>query len=452
MTGGDTDEPTADEPSPPDPGDADTAQPSSRISYLPDGDADGLEDVFDPDEPRLPTDAAVDDGATAPVAPAAPVNMPVHPPRAAVASAYRSPQERNRSVYRRANPWYRRLGRGVTALALLGVVGVGVYVAARGTQDYLNRDQLPEAAPDVPTIRESSFLVIATTPTIQLEGTLIADFETRSFEFVGLAGTANANDRITRPDSDVVYARNQNATWRVVGADDPALDLVATIDATIDVLAGSDTADVILTSQIRRDYVNLIEESEEGEGDNTRTRYDVALDLDAFAERFPVQWQSFQQNAIPGVDDSPRLEVSMWTDDESVLVRVQDESTGWNWERLDYSSGEFEAFQPPVTQIVNPETAETAIAIDCQVDGLQFATILATCDEATAVGRQLAASVGLTDSADAPDAGPAFAALCAVLQGGEPATFEEDAYVELAGLLVDTGVCSGDTALVQPVD
>jgi len=300
----------------------------------------------------------------------------------------------------------------------------------------------------VPTIRKSSFLVNATTPTIQLQGTLIVDFETRSFEFTGIPDTPNASDSITRPDSDTVYARNPNATWRVVGEGDPAVDTVAMIDSTIDVLAGSDTADVILTSEIRRDYVELVDELEEGEGDDERTRYDLALDLAAYAERFPVQWQSFQESAIPGAE-AGSLQVTIWNDVESVLVRVQDESTGWNWERLDYAEGAFRAFQPPATQTVDPVTQETATGIECQVGDLTFITTLPSCDAASTAGRQIAASVGLADSEEAPAAGVAFASMCVVLQGGQPATYEEDAYLQLAGLLVDAGVCPGDTALLQ---
>jgi len=73
---------------------------------------------------------------------------------------------------------------------------------------------------------------------------------------------------------------------------------------------------------------------------------------------------------------------------------------------------------------------------------------LPTCEDSASVGRQLAASVGLGDGAEAPEAELAFAGVCGALQGDEARTFDDQAYLELAGLLVDAGVCPGDTTLV----
>jgi hypothetical protein len=363
-------------------------------------------------------------------------------------SAYRNPDERNRSVYRRANPWYRRLARGLIALCFISALGLGIYIGARVIQDYVNRDQLPPAGPDVPTIRTTTILVASTSSALELQGTLSFDTESGAFEFVGLAGSPNAQDRLTSPDGDQIYIVNPNATWNIATGEEP---IVATVEHAIAVLSDNTTADAILTNRLRRGYVELVDETEEGPESDQLTRYDVALDLTGFADSFPLQWTEFQADAIPGATESRRHDTSFWLDDASILVRVQDTETGWNWERLTYSDDEYVAFRPPPTQVIDPDTQAAATGIDCRIDGLDigWTTTLPTCEESQSVGRELAASVGLADSADSPAAELAFASVCTTLQGDEARTFDDTAYLELAGRLVDAGVCPGDTSLVQ---
>ena len=102
-----------------------------------------------------------------------PRDVPHEPPAMAEASTqptpgadtwYRSDHERTKSVRRRANPWYRRLGRGLVALTLLGLLGFGLYLGAREVQDYLERDRLPSAGAEVPTIRATSFQITSSAP------------------------------------------------------------------------------------------------------------------------------------------------------------------------------------------------------------------------------------------------------------------------------------------------
>ena len=400
------------------------------------------DDAFDPHEPRLPGSSET---APAPVE-APPTRSPLATP---APNVYRTPDERNRSVYRRANPWYRRLARGIVAAVIIGGLGVAAYFGARAVQDYLDRDKLPAAGSEVPDIRQSSFLITSTADEVPLQGTLTVDFDTGAYEFVGLAGSPDATDNLTSPDGQQVYAQNAAGRWQAL---DPNAPVVASIHRAIELLSDDESADAILTNRLRRGYVDLVREVDEGEDESQLTRYDVDLRLAGFAEAFPLQWQDFQRDAIPGIADDNRHSVSIWLDDEDVLVRVEDPATGWNWERVAYSSTGFEAFDPPTSQMqVDVVPAETT-TVECSIDelGLGWTTALANCDDANTLGRQLAVQVGLADVTDGPAAELAFASVCQVLQGTETRTYDDEQYITLAGLLVDAGVCPGDTALLRP--
>jgi hypothetical protein len=401
-------------------------------------------DEFDPNEPWLPVGAE-------PTTPIAEEQVPVRSPRAVpTANVYRSTEERNRSVYRRANPWYRRLARGVIAASLLAALGLGVYLGARELQDYLGRDRLPAAGAEVPAIRESSFLVNSTGAFAPLQGTLTVDFQTGAFEFVGTAGSPNATDNLTSPDGGTVYALTTAGRWQQLG-DDQAV--VTSIKRTIAALSDDTTADAILTNRLRRGYVDLVRQVEEGEGDQARTRYDVDLRLAQFADDFPLQWQDFQTNAIPGIQVASRAFASFWIDPDDVLVRVVDDRTGWRWDRLEYSTNAFTAFAPAAAQIDAVVPASDVATIACRIEALDldWATALPTCDEAAAIGRELTVSVGLADDAASPATELVFANVCTSLQGTEPRTYDDPDELKLAQLLIDTNVCPGDINLLQPV-
>jgi hypothetical protein len=334
-------------------------------------------------------------------------------------------------------------------VCFIGAAGLGVYVGARAIQDYVNRDSLPAADEEVPTIQSSTVLITSTGTPLALQGTLSFDTSSGSYEFTGLAGSPNATDRVSSPDGETVYILNPNATWTIASGDE---EIVASVEAAVDLLSDNTTADAILTDRIRRGYVELLDETEEGLEPAQLTRYDIALDLDGFAESFPLQWDEFRTDAIPGATEESPHEISMWLDDDAVLVRVRDEQSGWSWERLMYSDGEFVAFRPPPMQVIDPVTQEAATGIDCTLDALDISwtTTLPSCDESEAVGRQLASSVGLATGVDTPAAELAFASVCSTLQGDDVKTFDDPAYLELAGLLVDTGVCPGDTSMLEP--
>ena len=72
--------------------------------------------------------------------------------------------------------------------------------------------------------------------------------------------------------------------------------------------------------------------------------------------------------------------------------------------------------------------------------------------EAFDTGRQLAVTAGLAERSSDPGAELAVATVCSVLQGDTPRPYDDPRYITLGGLLVDAGVCPGDTALLRPAD
>lgn len=394
--------------------------------------ADGFEPA--PDEPALPRDTT----AAPPPTAATPLRAaPANP----VGSAYRSTDERNRSVYRRANPWYRRLARGVIAMTLIGALGVGVYVGAREVRDYLARDQLPAEGAEGPPIRQTSVLVTSTTPQLSVAGTITFDVQTGAFEFVGTPGGPDTGVRLTSPEPGIVY-RQDGANWRPVDDGDAR---VAAITEAISVLRDDTTADAILVNRLRRGYVDLLRQVDEGLGDDQLTRYEVAMQLTQFADAFPLQWNQYRQEALPGVQESRRHVVSIWVDAEDALVRVEDPTTGWNWQRLAYSDDAFEPFEPAPADVLEPTATITVAGVFCSIDqlGIGWTTQLGDCSEAVALGREFAVTAGLADSSDSPAAELAFAATCVALQDGQTEVDDEPT-LALAELLDAADVCPGD--------
>ncbi len=273
------------------------------------------------------------------------------------------------------------------------------------------------------------------------------DVSTGAFEFVGSPDSPNAADWLTSPDGDTVYARAGAEQWRRLPADD---DLTATIREAMEVLSRSDDADAILTSRIRRGFVELDDEVDEGNGRTRRTRYDVRLELDRFADDFPLQWANFSNDIAPGIRPSPNYPLSFWLDGENVLARLEIPAAGWSWDRLAYSDRAFEPIRPPADQLVEPEVLPSELRT-CSVAGAEFSTSLDDCEQARLIGRQLAVSVGLAAAGDDEAAEETFVAVCNAAQGAAPAgdLADEDARA-LAELLSDSGVCPGDPELIRP--
>ncbi|MDW3213777.1 MAG: hypothetical protein R8G01_07270 [Ilumatobacteraceae bacterium] len=255
---------------------------------------------------------------------------------------YRSDQDRFRSVHRRANPWYRRLARGVIGLAFLAAAGIGLFFAARLVQDFLDRDRLPAQGVDLPEIRSTSFELRSTAPAPQLDGTLTLDAATKAFEFIGRGTGSQAGIQVVSPDGATVYMRVGAGNWeRPVGGE----QIVTDVTTAVAYLADDDSADDILTSQLRRGYVDLLDRTEIGTDDEVR-QYELRLDTRSFEDDFPLQYSQFEQRAIPGVQSVRGLLVTITLDDDDVLVGVDDAGTNWSWQRLAYSDQPFAPIDP----------------------------------------------------------------------------------------------------------
>ncbi len=275
------------------------------------------------------------------------------------ATWYRSDHARNKSVRRRANPWYRRLGRGAVALSVLTVIGLGLYFGARATQDYLNRDRLPAPGAEVPEIRETSFQIRSSSPAPELDGILTLDATTGAFQFVGRGGGPQSGIELVSPDGSTVYVRESSGAWRLTESDNAVDEAVR---QAVGFVRNDKNADAILTNRLRRGYAELTAQTTEGEGDNELTKYEIELDTLGFSVDYPLQWREFVSDAIPGVQTSRSLPVVIWIDSEGVLVRVRVEQTNWSWDRLAYSSLPF--VPPNVEPAASAETTATTQPVD----------------------------------------------------------------------------------------
>jgi hypothetical protein len=256
---------------------------------------------------------------------------------------YRNEQDRFRSVHRRANPWYRRVARSVIGLCFLAAGGVGLYFGAQLVQDYLDRDRLPSVGQDVPTIRATSFEIRSNAPAPVLDGTLTLDTATKAFEFLGRGTGQQAGVQIVSPDGAAVYARSGTSNWELAA---PGDKIAADAKVAAEYLYDDDSADDILTTPWRRDFVELIERTELGTGKAELRRFELRLDTDTFEDRSPVQFGDFQRQAIPGVRAARALRVTITLDHDTVLVQVDDEGTNWSWQRLTYSDQPFTPVDP----------------------------------------------------------------------------------------------------------
>lgn len=256
---------------------------------------------------------------------------------------YRTDQDRYKSVHRRANPWYRRLGRAIIGLAFLAAAGIGLFFGARLVQDYLDREKLPDQGETLPEIRTTSFEVRSTTPAPVVDGTITLDTATKAFDFVGRGTGPQAGVQILSPDGASVFTRRGGEAWQIaLPADQVAVD----VRRAVAYLSDDDSADDILTSHVRRGYVDLVERVEVGEGDDAVRRYRLQIDTVGFDQSFPLQYREFQDRAIPGVQKARALPVTIAIDIDSVLVEVKDDSSNWSWQRLSYSDQPFTPLDP----------------------------------------------------------------------------------------------------------
>jgi hypothetical protein len=253
---------------------------------------------------------------------------------------YRSDSDRARSVYRRANPWYRRLARGVTALCLVVIVGGALYVGARELQDYLSRDRLPGIGAELPEIRTSTFLVSSSDPAV--DGTITIDEVTQAFQFTGSVGGPQAGLTLVSGADGGVLATRDGVSWVAPAPDDPAVSGIRTI---VPYLLGVDGADDLISNRMRP-FVELERQETEGVGPSSIERYEMLVDTEGFSEGNPLLWTAFGQQTIPSIDRGDAVPITMWLDQENVMVRLRAATADWSWERVEYSD---QAFEPTTT-------------------------------------------------------------------------------------------------------
>ncbi len=228
-------------------------------------------------------------------------------------------------------------------MAFLAAGAVGIYFGAQLVRDFLDRDQLPAEEAEVPTFRSTTIEIRSTTPAPVLDGTLVLDTVTGSFEFVGRGTGPQSGMQVASPDGNTVYVRRDGGAWQVAPAGD---QLAADVVRSVTYVSDDDSADAILTPVIRRNYTELIDRVEVGEGDDEVVRYELRLDTATLDENFPLEFQAFAEEAIPGVAAIRGLTVTITLDDEEVLVQVEDDNTNWSWQRLSYSDQAFVAIDP----------------------------------------------------------------------------------------------------------
>jgi hypothetical protein len=262
---------------------------------------------------------------------------------------YRSDQDRARSVYRRANPWYRRLARGAVALCLVIVVGGGLYFGARALQDYLGRDRLPSPGAEIPEIASATFVVTSAAPAPVLDGSFEIDVTTGAYRYEGNPDGAQSGLVVASLDGAAAAVSTDGGdTWRAAGVNDPE---VAGVQAAIPYLLAIESSDDLLGNRVR-DFVTLVDQTTEGIGAAALDRYEMRFDTQAFSEANPLLWASFEQDAVPGIASSADVPITMWLDQDDVVVRLRDSSSNWSWERTSYSA-------QPAT--IDPDGAITAV-------------------------------------------------------------------------------------------
>jgi hypothetical protein len=311
-----------------------------------------------PPEPATPTvtdDAASTEPEPQVVEPAGP-QLPPAPPRLPTpigraytpppdaTTWYRTDQQRYRSVYRRANPWYRRLARAVVGLAVVGVIGVGVVVGVSALSDYLNRDKLPAPGAEPIGFRSTSFLVRSSAPGPELYGTLRIDTSTGAYQFVGGVGGPQADLELVSPDGARVYLRANGGSWREASEDDEiAIDLVEVVPYLRNVV---DSDDVLVPNLRKGSYVELVDQVELGRDADAVDRYEMVIDTARFAADYPLQWESFRSDVVPGMIEGRAVPLTMSVDSNDVVVALEDDQTHFTWQRLGYESAEFTPLDP----------------------------------------------------------------------------------------------------------
>ncbi len=255
---------------------------------------------------------------------------------------YRSAETRERSVYRRANPWWRRVARSLTLVAMISVVGGGLYIGARAVDKVLAPDRLPSIGVRVDRFRTTSFLIRASTSSLGIDGTLTLDVTSGAFEFTGQIAPDPTEIKVVSVDASSVFVMRTDGVWRVAGQNDPT---VSQVTDAMRYLVGVITSDDLVPRPWRQKYVVLVDSASEA-SDETVTRYDMLFNTAAFSRDEATIWTAYRMQVIPDFVIADAVAVSMWIDTNDVLVHLRDDTTGWEWQRLSYDTKPFVPFDP----------------------------------------------------------------------------------------------------------
>ena len=283
--------------------------------------------------------------------PLAPTTTPTPPPDASPAEITqdrvrrleRANHDRNQRLYRMANPWWRQLARALIALSLVTLAGVAVFIGVRAGQDYLGRDRLPEPGLSTPPYRSTTLIVQSRPPSRQIDGTLTLDIATQAYRFLGNPNGPQAGTEIISPTAGGVFVQRNGAGWRPATAEDTEVAVLARL---IPFVIAVDQVDDVLPVDLRKGYVDLDARVEEGVGSTALTRYDLRLDTAGYSLNHPIAWQQYRSNVVPDMLESPAIKLAFWLDQKNMLVRLRDAASGWSWQRLSYTTAEFQPDRP----------------------------------------------------------------------------------------------------------
>ena len=172
---------------------------------------------------------------------------------------------------------------------MIAVLAGLLYFGAQQVQDYLNRDKLPKPGQDAPEFASTSFLVTSSAPAPELDGTITSTpHRTRSSSSAAAQRAAGR----TRGRQPRRHARvRPPGRRRLARAGRAATTTSPPSCASVPYLLGVNDADDVLEKQLRKNFIDLIDETTEGVDPDARERYEMAVDTGNYSSDYPLQWQ-----------------------------------------------------------------------------------------------------------------------------------------------------------------
>jgi hypothetical protein len=89
-----------------------------------------------------------------------------------------------------------------------------------------------------------------------------------------------------------------------------------------------------------------VERSELGNDDSAVDRYEMLIDTAEFSADYPLQWRDLLDSVVPAMVVGNAVPLTMAIDANDVVVGLDDGSTNWKWQRLNYSDTPFAPLDP----------------------------------------------------------------------------------------------------------